>query len=55
MGREGVEKAKNGQEKYATDSFSNCQEPAQFVNSKSDYRVFYSFFLFLYRVTYLLN
>lgn len=46
MGREGVEKAKNGQEKYATDSFSNCQEPAQFVNSKSDYRVFYSFFLF---------
>ena len=55
MGREGVEKAKNGQEEYVTDTFSNCQEPAQFVNSKSDYRVFYSFFLFLYRASYLLN
>ena len=55
MGREGVENAKNDQEKYVTDTFSNCQEPAQFVNSKSDRMVFYSFFLFLYRASYLLN
>lgn len=47
MGKEGVENSKNDQEKYVTDAFSNCQEPAQSVNSKSDCRVFYSFFLFL--------
>lgn len=55
MGKEGVENAKNDQEKYVTDAFSNCQEPAQSVNSKSDCWVSYSFFLFLYTTSYLLN